>query len=225
MTATIAPNYRRLTATEVTKTYGSGSDSVCALAPTSVSIERGERVVLAGRSGSGKSTLIKVLGLLTSPTTGTVQADDTELTDLNELEQAQFRAGAVGIVFQSFNLLPHLSARQNVALPSVLRGDDSMDHAAQLLEEVQLGDRMDRRPDQLSGGEQQRVALARSLCNRPAFILADEPTGNLDFDTEVVILQLLSKAAAGGCGVVVASHSSEVSAWADRRLDLGSVTA
>jgi putative ABC transport system ATP-binding protein len=195
---------------------------VTALDSVSVSIEPGEFVGIAGPSGSGKSTLLHLLAGLDVPTEGTVIIDGTDTTPLSEQQRATLRLETVGIVFQHFYLLPSLSARSNVALPLVEQGVGKRSRhsrAEQLLQQVGLGDRIDHKPGELSGGEQQRVAIARSLATNPRLLIADEPTGELDTTTGQQILNLLA-ATTDGRAVVVASHDEQVLEQTDRIIRL-----
>ena len=196
--------------------------SVTALDSVTVSFAEGELAGVTGPSGSGKSTLLHLLGGLDTPTSGTVSLDGTDLATLSERERARIRLDRVGFVFQRFHLLPSVSARANVALPMIELGVPASERtarAAELLERVGLGDRLRHAPGELSGGEQQRVAVARALANDPDLILADEPTGELDTDTGATVLDLLSDLAADRA-VVVASHDDRVVEIADRTVRL-----
>lgn len=196
--------------------------TVTALDSVSVSFESGEFVGVTGPSGSGKSTLLHVVGGLDTPSSGTVRFDGVDLTDGSERERAKIRLDRVGFVFQRFHLLPSVSARANVALPLVEAGVSARrrkERATDLLERVGLGDRLAHTPGELSGGEQQRVAVARALANDPDLLLADEPTGELDTETGMTVLDLLSEFAADRA-VVVASHDDRVVELADRTVRL-----
>jgi putative ABC transport system ATP-binding protein len=214
-----------LEASELVKRYRLSSSAVTALDHCSLSVLAGEVVVLRGRSGSGKSTLLSVVAQLTKPDSGTVRLAGRSVTDLDEAGAADVRASSLGVVFQAFNLLPHLTAVQNVALP--VRGPKRVGEARamELLEEFGLADRRDHRPGELSGGEQQRIAIARALVNNPAVLVADEPTGNLDAENEDTVLGQLRRAADAGCAVLVASHSDAAASAADRvvRIDAGRI--
>jgi putative ABC transport system ATP-binding protein len=181
-------------AENVKKRYLTGHEEVWALKGVSLEIERGEFVSLMGPSGSGKSTLFNQLGALDKPTEGRVFFDEQSVFELSEPHQAWFRCHKIGYIFQTFNLIPVMSALQNVALPSLLGGAsqaEANERARKILERVGLGHRLDHKPSELSGGQQQRVAVARALANRPEVILADEPTGNLDTKTGTEIVGLL----------------------------------
>nr|WP_128478762.1 ABC transporter ATP-binding protein [Halorussus pelagicus] len=192
--------------------------TVTALKDMSLTIERGEFVGLSGPSGSGKSTLIHLLSGLDAPTEGTVTLAGEDVSSLTQKQLTRLRLEQVGIVFQRFHLMPSLSARANVALPLVERGlgkSERREQAADLLEKVGLGDRQSHRPGELSGGEQQRVAVARALAGDPLVVFADEPTGELDTDTGAVILDLLGDLAEERA-VVIASHDERALARTDR---------
>jgi len=196
--------------------------TVTALDDVSLTIERGEFVGLSGPSGSGKSTLIHLLAGLDTPSEGTVTLAGEEVSDLSQNELTRLRLEEVGIVFQRFHLLPSLSARANVALPLVERGmgkSERRDEASDLLERVGLGDRQSHRPGELSGGEQQRVAVARALAGDPLVVFADEPTGELDTDTGATILNLLGDLAEDRA-VVLASHDEQALDRTDRVIRL-----
>jgi len=192
------------------------------LAGVNLRIDVGKVVVFVGRSGSGKSTLLRILAGLELPTAGNVIHDGTDIVRMNETARSHFRRRQLGFVFQFFNLLPTLTACENVSLPLTLNGSRSSDAAAkatQLLEELGVAEAAQRFPDELSGGEQQRVAIARALAHEPRLVVADEPTGNLDAETAFQVLELLSTSCrARGTTLVMATHSDEVVARADRVL-------
>lgn len=180
----------------LTKTYGHSSAPVHALRGVNVDIKAGERVALLGRSGSGKSTLLNLLGGLDRPTSGSIEVDGRNLASMRPKEMAQHRLTTVGMIFQSFNLIPSRTALDNVALPLIFAGTSKTKRtkiALGALEAVGLGERASHRPPELSGGEQQRVAIARALVNDPKILLADEPTGNLDSVTANEIMTLLNR--------------------------------
>ena len=201
---------------------GDPGPTVTALDSVSASFDRGELVGVTGPSGSGKSTLLHLVGGLDTPTSGTVTFDGVDLASRSERERERLRLDRVGFVFQRFHLLPSVSARTNVALPLIETGMPAgrrEERAADLLQRVGLGDRLTHAPGELSGGEQQRVAIARALANDPDLVLADEPTGELDTDTGMTVLDLLSEFASERA-VVVASHDDRVVGLADRTVRL-----
>src|SRR5260221_11760549 len=181
-----------LIAREVTKEYMSGEQKLAVLRDVTFTIPQGAFVAIVGPSGSGKTTLLGLLAGLDTPTRGTVLLDESDLGKLSENDRARLRGEKVGFVFQSFQLIPTLTALENVQVPLELRGDDgATERARDLLSRVGLGDREHHFPNQLSGGEQQRVAIARAFSNAPRLLFADEPTGNLDSDTGAHIFELL----------------------------------
>ncbi|WP_234426714.1 ABC transporter ATP-binding protein [Streptomyces niger] len=180
-----------------------------------LTVDRGRISALMGRSGSGKSTLLHVLGLLTPPDTGRIHLDGRDVTGLRDAELADLRRRQLGFVFQSYNLLPQHSALDNVVLPALQRRTSALQRGRELLERVGLGDRAGHRPGELSGGEQQRVALARALINDPPVILADEPTGNLDENSEELLLKLFRELADEGKAVLIVTHNQAVAEIAD----------
>lgn len=206
----------------VSKSYATNSNSnrVRALVEVDLTVSAGEVLVIRGRSGSGKSTLLTVLGLLAKPDSGHIMIAEQQTADLTELEAAAVRAQSIGFVFQSYNLLAHLDARQNVAIAVPGTRREAERSASLALGQVGLGERAGHLPSQLSGGEQQRVAVARALVNKPRLVLADEPTGNLDLDNETLVIDHLRHAAAGGCAVIIVSHSDSVAERADRVLTI-----
>jgi len=202
--------------TDIHKTYRMGSVEVHALRGTSLRIRHGEFVAIIGPSGSGKSTLMHILGLLDVPTTGSYRLDGREVRDLNEDELAGLRARSIGFVFQQFNLLPRVTAHDNVALPLIYSSQAPLVMPTALLERVGLGDRQNHAPNELSGGQQQRVAIARALVNNPSIIMADEPTGNLDSTSSEEILRILRELHHAGMTVIVVTHDPDVAQIADR---------
>lgn len=206
------------------KTYFMGKVSVPALRGVNLAFERGEFVAVMGPSGSGKTTLLNLIGALDKPTKGKVYIDEEDLTTLDEGKLTKIRRNKIGFVFQFYNLIPVLTAFENVELPMLISGKNKEDRrrrAFQLLEMMGLSDRGEHRPDELSGGEQQRVAIARSLANEPSIILADEPTGDLDTKTgQEVILALHDAAKKENVTVVVVTHDPVVTEKADRILEM-----
>jgi len=207
-------------ASDLVKTYRLGGEVVRALDGVSLRIDAGEYVAIMGPSGSGKSTLMNVLGGLDRPTAGSYRLQGAEVSSLSADKLAKFRNANIGFVFQSFNLLPRLTALQNVALPMVYGGmapARRQARAAELLAAVGLGERMGHRPMQLSGGQQQRVAIARSLANEPSLLLADEPTGALDERTGEEVMDLFEQLnREDGITIVLVTHDAEVAARAKR---------
>ena len=205
----------------IRKTYHQGEDEIRALRGVDLEVREGEFVAITGASGSGKSTLLHVLGALDRPDEGHVEIEGRTLGDLSEEELAVLRRRRLGFVLQFFNLLPTLSAEENAAFPLLLDGHkDALDRAAESLATVGLEQRRTHRPSQLSGGEQQRVALARALVTRPAVVMADEPTGNLDSTTGEEILKLLRVTADSGQTIVMVTHDERTAAFADRVVHL-----
>lgn len=198
---------------DVWKIYDVGEVKVEALRGVSFNVEDGEYVIIIGPSGSGKSTLLQILGCLDKPTKGQVYIENVEVSKMKDRELARVRNKKIGFVFQSFNLLPKLSALENVELPLIYAGvpqKKRREIAKEQLELVGLGNRLDHKPTQLSGGQQQRVAIARALANDPAFLLADEPTGNLDTKSGEEILQIFRKLNDMGKTLVVVTHDMKM---------------
>jgi putative ABC transport system ATP-binding protein len=206
----------------VSKIYELRGETVHALSDISVDVYRGEYLSVMGPSGSGKSTLFNMIGALDVPSAGSVTIGPLDLTQLSSRQLAYVRCNYLGYIFQSYNLLPSLSALRNVALPRIFTGASSREAdeaAAAVLERVGLGDRLDHRPDQLSGGQQQRVAIARALVNDPAIMLADEPTGNLDLKTGADIIGILKGLSVErGVTVITATHDHKMLSNSDRVL-------
>ncbi|ELY65568.1 ABC transporter ATP-binding protein [Natrinema versiforme] len=206
----------------VRKTYRIG-EPVHALDGVSLAVPQGSYTAIMGPSGSGKSTLMNLVGCLDTPTAGEVVVGGREVGALGDRERTRLRGTEVGFVFQTFNLMPRLRALENVALPQLFQGVDRTERrerARDLLERVGLGDRADHLPNELSGGQRQRVALARALVNDPAIVLADEPSGNLDTDTEADILDLFDEFHEGGTTMLVVTHERHVAERADRIVHL-----
>ena len=197
-----------------------GATPVQAVAGVDLSIGRGEYVSVVGASGSGKTTLLQLLGTLDRPSGGTLQFEGRDTSRLSDSELADLRQQTLGFIFQQFNLIPTLTARQNVEAalePSGIGSDERRDRARALLDRVGLGDRADHLPSQLSGGEQQRVAIARALANDPDVLLADEPTGNLDSATSQEIIDLLRRLSrTEGLSIVLVTHDAAIAGGADR---------
>ncbi|WP_280250432.1 ABC transporter ATP-binding protein [Nocardia abscessus] len=207
----------------VTKEYRVGGQAVRALDDVGLRIETGEFTSIIGPSGSGKSTLLHLLGALDSPDTGSIRFRGEEIGALDEEQQSAFRRHQVGFVFQFFNLLPTLSAWENVAIPKLLDGTGlrkAKPRALELLDRVGLAERAEHRPAELSGGQMQRVAVARALIMDPPLILADEPTGNLDSKTGAAILELLGEIAGSGSSVVMVTHDMGAVTYCDRVITL-----
>ena len=201
---------------DIHKTYRLGSVDVLALRGVSLRIEAGEFVAIIGPSGSGKSTLMHVLGLLDTPDRGTFHFGGQDVSRLDEDALADLRARSIGFVFQQFNLLPRVTARENVALPLIYRTEKPTQSPDELLRRVGLGDRLEHAPNELSGGQQQRVAIARALMNGPQVLMADEPTGNLDSASSADILRILRDLNAQGLTVILVTHDPEIAAQARR---------
>jgi len=203
----------------VSKTYLDGTDEVHALRDVDLTVEPGKMVAVMGPSGSGKSTLLTIAGALETPTSGDVLIAGHSLAAMSRDDRARLRRRAIGYVFQDFNLLPGLTAAENVALPLELDGlSAGKARAAGLraLDELGLADRAARFPDQLSGGERQRVAIARAVVGDRRLLLADEPTGALDTDTGEAVMRLILTACKAGVGAVVVTHDAQLASWADR---------
>jgi putative ABC transport system ATP-binding protein len=201
------------------KTYIMGAEKVEALKDVSLDIAKNEYVALMGPSGSGKSTLMNLLGCLDSPSRGEYWLNGIEVSTMNDSELAEVRNKQIGFVFQTFNLLPRLSALENVALPLVYAGfsrEERLEKAKKVLESVGLGDRIYHKPNELSGGQRQRVAVARALVNDPAIILADEPTGNLDTKTSYEIMTLFEEIHRAGNTVILVTHEQDIALHAQR---------
>lgn len=204
---------------DVTKFYVMGQEVIKALNGVSLDVYRNEYVALMGPSGSGKSTLMNILGCLDTPTAGSYILNGHDVSNLVDDELAEIRNKEIGFVFQTFNLLPRLSALENVELPLIYAGLTSSDRRArakEVLEQVGLGNRITHKPNELSGGQRQRVAIARALVNGPSIILADEPTGNLDTKTSVEIMEMLNEIHANGNTVILVTHEEDIAEYAHR---------
>ena len=209
----------------IKRQYKSGDTIVVAVSDVSFEVPEGKFVSIIGRSGSGKSTLLSLMGALDKPTSGTIEIDDQDITKLNDHELIKYRCGKIGFVFQSYNLVPNLTAVENVMLPMEFAGVSKADRIARaqkILEEVGLiADKQTRKPGRLSGGEQQRVAIARALVNQPKLVLADEPTGNLDSQTGKMIFDLLhSLAKSENTTIVVVTHDLSIAGKTDQTFSL-----
>lgn len=206
----------------VAKHYQNGEETIEALKGIDFHADRGEMVTITGPSGSGKSTLLNMIGLLDSPTSGTILLEGRDVTQFTEDELTEERRSGIGFVFQDFHLLPMLTAVENVELPSMWDTSvDRHDRAVDLLHRVGLGERLTHRPDQLSGGQRQRVAIARALISEPDIILADEPTGNLDQETGRTILnELTGLKKEENIAIVAATHDEQLLPYADRAVTL-----
>ena len=205
------------------KEYQSGGESVEALRGISLTIEDGEFITIMGQSGSGKSTLLSILGGMNHPTSGEVNMAGIQLYELPGERLADFRAENLGFVFQSFHLISYLNAMENVMLPlaiSKMNGRDQNAAALKALERVGLGTKGNRLPNQLSGGEQERVAIARAIVNTPHILLADEPTGNLDSKTSDQVMGLFRELNTAGQTIVMVTHNSSYSSYSDRTIQL-----
>jgi putative ABC transport system ATP-binding protein len=216
------PDAAVVRATDVTRRYGEGENSVSALRGVSIEIASGQLTAVMGPSGSGKSTLMHILAGLDRPTSGGVAIAGIEITELNDSELTKLRREHIGFIFQFFNLLPMLTARENIVLPLDLAGTKSKNGwVEELSAKVGLTERLSHRPAELSGGQQQRVAIARALVSRPTVMFADEPTGNLDSTTSGEILELLRESVSNyGQTTVMVTHDAQAAAIADRILFL-----
>ncbi|HKK75879.1 MAG TPA: ABC transporter ATP-binding protein [Saprospiraceae bacterium] len=208
---------------DLQKTYQMGATKVHALKTITLDIERSDFVALMGPSGSGKSTLMNLLGCLDTPTAGDYFLNQTNVSTMTDSELAEIRNKEIGFVFQTFNLLPRLSALENVALPLVYAGmskSKRSERARDVLSQVGLGDRVDHKPNELSGGQRQRVAIARALVNNPSIILADEPTGNLDTKTSIEIMSIFEKIHNDGNTIILVTHEPDIAEHAHRIIRL-----
>jgi putative ABC transport system ATP-binding protein len=203
----------------VTKIYGEGPSLVNALIDVSISVERGAFVAVMGPSGSGKSTLLTIAGSLETPSSGDVVIDGASLAGMSRNDKARLRRRTIGYVFQDFNLLPGLTAVENVALPLELDGvgtRSARDAGMRALEELDMGERATRYPDELSGGERQRVAIARAVVGQRQLLLADEPSGALDSTNGEAVMRMILNACHRGVAAVVVTHDAKLASWADR---------
>lgn len=212
-----------LSTKNVTKTYTLGDTKINAVDDVSVEIKEGEFVAIIGKSGSGKSTLMHLIGLLDTPTSGSIFLNNIDTSNLDDKKLANVRNKEIGFVFQSFNLLRRTSALDNVILPlkySAVEKKEWVNKASEMLQLVELGDRMKNKSNELSGGQKQRVAIARALVTNPSIILADEPTGNLDSKTGDDIVELFIKLNKSGKTIVLVTHDDDLAQVADRRIFL-----
>lgn len=212
-----------ITLRDITRDFSLGLETVKVLKGISLGVKKGQYVALMGPSGSGKSTLMNLLGCLDTPTSGTYMLNGHDVSALEDDQLAEIRNKEIGFVFQTFNLLPRITALQNVALPMIYAGiglSERMRRAEEALVSVGLSDRMGHRPNQLSGGQRQRVAIARALVNHPSIILADEPTGNLDSKTSIEIMQLFQKIHEQGNTIIVVTHEEDIADHAHRIIRL-----
>src|SRR2546425_3277754 len=208
---------------ELTKYYKRGSEVIKAVHGVTLDIDKGEFIAVVGRSGSGKTTMLDLLGLLLKPTAGSLFIDDVDTAELGDRQRAQMRARKVGFVFQEYNLLSGLNVLENVMLPLryVKNGKDGKQHAIELIDRVGLSDRLKHRPTELSGGQAQRVAIARSMVNRPSIILLDEPTGAVDTETAQQLVDLLKRLnREEQVTLVLVTHDTDISGQARRQIRL-----
>jgi putative ABC transport system ATP-binding protein len=206
---------------KISRRYQMGAETVHALREVSVEIQRGEYVAIMGPSGSGKSTLMNLVGCLDSPTSGRYELNGTDVSQMDDNQLAEVRNREIGFVFQTFNLLPRSDALHNVELPLIYGGMGAVERkktALEALAQVGLADRVHHKPNELSGGQRQRVAVARALVNKPAILLADEPTGNLDSKTGTEIMALFEDLASKGNTIIVVTHEEEIARHARRIL-------
>jgi lipoprotein-releasing system ATP-binding protein len=209
-----------ITVTDLYKSFPMGGQTLTVLKGVNLQIQRGELIAIVGASGAGKSTLLHIIGTLDRPTTGTVHFDGHDMFHMSEGEQAEFRNRRIGFVFQFHHLLPEFTALENVCMPALIQRQHPVDiepEAVALLQEVGLGARLHHKPGELSGGEQQRVAVARALLQKPDLVLADEPTGNLDTHTSEALFAMMRELnKARGTTFVIVTHNDKLSAQADR---------
>ena len=208
---------------DISKSYESGDTSINAIKNMNFYIDDGEFITIMGQSGSGKSTLLSVLGALNHPSYGKVLIDSMDLYNLSTEQRADFRSEYIGFIFQSFQLVPYLTVIENVEIPMAVTGikkKNQREMAMDVLRIVGLEQKSDRLPDQLSGGEQERVAIARAIVNKPPLILADEPTGNLDSNTATGIMELLKSLNKDGHTIIMVTHNQKMSEYASRTINI-----
>jgi putative ABC transport system ATP-binding protein len=212
-----------IVAEKLFKKYGKGAATVTAVSDISFQIESGEFIGVMGESGAGKSTLLSIMGAMNAPTSGQFVVDDIDVYRLTHEKQADFRREFLGFIFQSFHLVPYLTVYENVMLPlTIIRAGRKRKRALveSALSQVGLLDKADRLPNQISGGEKERVAIARAVVNEPPVLLADEPTGNLDSKTSAEIMKLLQRLNAAGMTIIMVTHSLECAQYARRRMQV-----
>ncbi|CAB5119538.1 ABC-type antimicrobial peptide transport system, ATPase component [Olavius algarvensis associated proteobacterium Delta 3] len=212
-----------ITADQLTRAYGSGDSTVMAITDVSFMIEAGEFVAVMGESGAGKSTLLSIMGAMNTPTGGVYTVDGIDVYNLGQEQRADFRREFLGFIFQSFHLVPYLNVIENVMLPLTtvrLRRREKETMAMQALSWVGLETKAKRLPNQISGGEKERVAIARAIVNDPPILLADEPTGNLDSRNTQEVMELLQRLNEAGTTVIMVTHSAECAGYARRRLEM-----
>lgn len=204
---------------DIRRSYKLGDQVVHALRSITLNINKGEYIALMGPSGSGKSTLMNLIGCLDTPSGGTYFLNNKEVSNMDDDELSTIRNEEIGFIFQTFNLLPRMTAQENVALPLIYSGigkSARMERAAKALADVGLGDRMNHRPNELSGGQRQRVAVARALINNPSILLADEPTGNLDSKTSTEIMGLFAELHKKGNTIILVTHEEDIAQHAEK---------
>ena len=204
----------------VTKTYRRGAEEIRAVDNVSLQVRSGEFLAITGQSGSGKTTLLQLIGAMDTPTSGNITVSGRELVGQSDMQLTQLRRHTIGFVFQQFGLLPTLSVAENVALPALSAGEQTRARVQVLLQRMGLEHRQNHRPSELSGGEMQRTAIARSLINNPKILLADEPTGNLDSTTGAEILSLFQELRTQGLTIVVVTHNDLFACATDRKITL-----
>ncbi|CEP45489.1 ABC transporter ATP-binding protein [[Clostridium] sordellii] len=203
------------------KIYGKGETEVKALNNINLEINKGEFVVIVGKSGSGKSTLLHIMSGLETPTSGDVIIDDVIISSLDEKQRSFLRREKIGLIFQSYNLIPVLTVEENIKLPTINTKNKNEKYIYELMELLGLNDRKDHLPNQLSGGQQQRVAIARALVNKPSIIFADEPTGNLDTKTELEVLNLLKESQKKyNQTIIMITHNMNITKYADKIIEI-----